>query len=47
MPVEATDDAQLCIACQSVFVKKPDDLCAACKFSFGCWYEVLDGGWDG
>ena len=43
-PVKATDDVQLCLACQSVFVKKPDDLCAACGFSFGYWDEVL--GWE-
>ncbi|PWW71531.1 hypothetical protein C7212DRAFT_339687 [Tuber magnatum] len=25
------DDVQLCLACQSVFVKKPNELCTSCE----------------
>jgi len=49
MPVKATDDVQLCLACQSVFVKKPNDLCAACRSLLvvpgtKCWMGMADLG---
>ncbi|PWW73399.1 hypothetical protein C7212DRAFT_333975, partial [Tuber magnatum] len=30
---ELTGDVQLCLACQSVYVKKPNELCASCELS--------------